>query len=352
MNSRLEACFNRAWYGGACAWLVAALWPSSLLFARLAALRRQAYALGWRRVERMPVPVVVVGNLTAGGAGKTPLTLALARMLADAGWRPGILSRGYGAAAQDPVQVPPDGEAARYGDEPLLLARRAGCPVWIGRRRADAGRGLLAAHPGVDVLLADDGLQHYALARDVEIAVIDARRGLGNGLSLPAGPLREPAARLARVDAVVIHGASADAGVPGLRAAQAGDAPRFAMHLEGAGLVNLTDERARMPVEALRGQRVRALAGIADPQRFFDLLRRLGLEPETRAFPDHHAFVADDLPPGLVLMTEKDAVKCAPLARRAGRDDCWYLAVDARLDAGLQALLLSKLEPRHGPQAA
>lgn len=345
--ARLQALLNRCWYGRAglaTLPLRLLLVPFSLLFRLLVALRRLAYRAGLLRVTRLPVPVIVVGNLTAGGAGKTPLTLALAAWLAEAGYRPGIVSRGYGGSARAPMPVRPDSDPRLVGDEPVLLARRAACPVWVGRRRAEAGRRLLAFHPEVDVLLTDDGLQHYGLARDLEIVVIDAWRGLGNGCLLPAGPLREPRARLRRATAVVFNGEPARAWRLPI--------PAFVMRLAGGRFRNLADEARTATAAELGGQPMHALAGIGNPQRFFEHLRALGLDVTPRAFADHHDYRVDDLPAGTVLMTEKDAVKCAPLARAAGRPDCWFLAVDAEVDAGLKDLILSRLDAKHGPQAA
>ncbi|MEW5786422.1 MAG: tetraacyldisaccharide 4'-kinase [Pseudomonadota bacterium] len=333
----------RCWYGDCPAgWRLAVLLllPFSLLFFMLAGLRRLAYRHGLRASQRLPVPVIVVGNLTAGGAGKTPLTLALVDLLRRSGWQPGVISRGHGADTRVPRPVLADSTADQVGDEPLLIARRSGAPVWVGRRRAQAGQALLAAHPEVNVLVADDGLQHLALARDVELVVVDGERGFGNGLPLPAGPLREPISRLASVSAVVVNGG------PGC----AGDypVPCFAMALVGHHFVNLVHPEWRVAAGHFRG-RVHALAGIGHPQRFFRRLAELGLDVDPHPFPDHHAYVAADLPPGTVLMTEKDAVKCAAFAR----DDCWFLAVDAEVEGGLKPLLDHLLKaPCHGPEAA
>lgn len=308
------------------------------------ALRALAYRLGWLRAERLPVPVLVVGNLTAGGAGKTPLTLALAAWLRDAGYRPGIVSRGHGGSSSSPMAVLADTDPVLAGDEPVLMARRAGCPVWVGRRRADAARRLLAAHPRVNVLLADDGLQHLALARDMEIVVVDGGRGLGNGWMLPAGPLREPPARLGRVTAVVVNGQE---GVP-----LPWSGPTYPMRLRGGRLRNLLDPDRELPAAALAETPVQALAGIGHPERFFGHLRGLGLRVVPHPFPDHHAYTAADLPPGRLVMTEKDAVKIAPLARARDLADAWVLAVDAEVAPGLKDLILSRLRDLHGPQTA
>ncbi|MDQ7988021.1 MAG: tetraacyldisaccharide 4'-kinase [Candidatus Dactylopiibacterium sp.] len=331
-----------AWWdargGLALAWL-----PVAALFGVLAALRRLAYRGGLLRSERLPVPVVVVGNLAAGGSGKTPVVIWLARALREAGHVPGILSRGYGGSARLPEAVRPDSDPDRCGDEPVLLARRTGCPLWIGRRRADAARALLAAHPEVNVLITDDGLQHYALARDAEIVVLNERI-LGNGWLMPAGPLREPLGRLRTATLLIANG---DLGAT-LRA-RLPARPCASMTLRAGHLWRLAVPAERCDAAAFAGRRVHALAGIADPDRFFASLRALGLTlASTRAFGDHHRFTPQDLrvPEGdVLLLTEKDAVKCAALAP----PDCWVLPVEAQLDA---AALKPVLERLHGSEAA
>lgn len=335
----LSETLPRLWYRRGLAFALLPLLPLSWLFAALSALRRAAYRTGLARRERLPVPVVVIGNITVGGAGKTPLTLWLVDALRARGRRPGIVSRGYGASADSPRLVRADDDPAVVGDEPLLLARRAGVPVAVCRDRASAGRALLAAHPDCDVLVADDGLQHYRLARDAEIAVFDAR-GAGNGFRLPAGPLREPLARLHDVDALVWNGppeaAVADA-AKGL--------PQFAMSLSGTKFVALGDPAQQCTADDLRGKTLHALAGIGDPSRFFVQLTRLGLGFEPHPFPDHHAYVAADLDfarDGVLLLTEKDAVKCAGLT--AG--EAWVLPVNAEVDSALATRILEKINGR------
>lgn len=316
--------------------------PLAWLYAAVTALRRLAYRRGWLVGRRLPVPVIVVGNLTVGGSGKTPLVIWLVETLRAADYRPGVISRGYGGSARAVRPVLPDSAAATVGDEPLLIARRCACPVWIGRRRAEAGRALLDRHPEVDVLVSDDGLQHYGLRRDVEIVVVDAARGFGNGRLLPLGPLREPLDRLAGVDAVVFNGAAS----AGLRAqvAAAGPAPVFAMQLAGRVFIGLDDPARQRDAAEFQGKPLSAIAGIGHPQRFFDHLASLGLQAGTRAFPDHHRYRAGDLPPGTVLMTEKDAVKCAAFAPA----DAWALRIDACPDEGLKTRILERLKARHG----
>jgi tetraacyldisaccharide 4'-kinase len=305
-----------------------ALWPASLLYRLLVALRRFAYRSGALGTVRLPVPVIVVGNLVAGGTGKTPLVLRLAAMLKSSGRRPGIVSRGYRGSAAAPLEVGAASPVDLVGDEPLLLARASGCPVWIGRDRAAAASGLLAAHPDCDVLILDDGLQHYRLARDIEIAVAD-ERGAGNGLLLPAGPLREPMSR--RVDAWVINAAAP--GMPG---------PAFRMDLRGDSFRRVAAPRDSVPAAAFARKKLHAAAGIGNPQRFFDQLARLGLATVNHAFEDHHAYAPGDLDFGdcdALLMTEKDAVKCEAFAR-----EHWYaLQVEAELAPAFFEFILAKL---------
>lgn len=332
------------------------LLPLHGLFVWLSDWRRRQYRQGKRSVTRLPVPVVVVGNITVGGAGKTPLTLWLAQALLARGYRPGIVSRGYGRQGQTAggtvaavAEVCPAGSARDYGDEPLLLARRSGCPVWVGTSRAAAAQALLAAHPDVNLLLCDDGLQHYALGRDAEIAVFDAR-GTGNGWRLPLGPLREPLARLAQVDALVFNGGLPDAAAMTAFVPASGGTclpPAFPMHLCPGAFYALDDPARTCSATALQatGQPLFALAGIGHPQRFFATLSSLGLDCECRAFPDHHAYTADDLAfaaTGILLVTEKDAVKC----RQHTRGPVWVLPVDAEVPPALLDTLLEKMSGR------
>jgi tetraacyldisaccharide 4'-kinase len=318
-------------------WLSTLLLPLSATFAAAAWARRAAFRAGLLRAQRVGAAVVVIGNITAGGTGKTPLAIALAEALRAAGFRPGIVSRGYRGRARL-VEVTPETDPALAGDEPVLMARRARCPVWVGPDRVAAARALLKRHPGCDVLLSDDGLQHYRLVRDVEIAVVDADRGFGNRLPLPAGPLREPVSRLARVDAIVLHG-DGDPALPAV--------PCFRMRLEGARFLRLTDPREQVDARYFAGTPAHAVAGIGNPARFFAHLHQLGMAFTGHAFADHHAFrpadfeaFADDP----VIMTEKDAIKCAAFARA----NWWVLPVSATLDPALAELITAKLYALHG----
>lgn len=324
----------RHWYRrGALAWL---LWPASLVFFLIVVARRLFFRLGIVKSTHPGVPVIVVGNLTVGGSGKTPLVLWIAQWLQANGWSPAIVSRGYAGTAASPRAATVVSEPEEVGDEPVLLARRSGCPVWVGPRRAEVIAALRAQHPEVDVVVLDDGLQHYALARDLEIAVVDSR-GLGNGFLLPAGPLREPRRRLRSVDAVVSHGAAL---------------PGFAMELEGEVAHRMTDARDRQTLAGWRGQKVHAVAGIGHPSRFFVHVGRRGPKVVPHAFPDHYRFRPEELDFGdaaPVLMTEKDAVKC----KRFARPQHWILPVRAVPDPAFDAWLQRRLgELGHRPKAA
>ena len=319
----------------------ALLTPLSALFGGIAALRRQAFKLGLSRQHDLPVPVVVVGNISVGGTGKTPLTIQLARRLCQLGYHPGIISRGYGGSATEPTVVYPDSNPDQVGDEPVLIARHTALPVVVCRDRAAAGHALLKAHPECNLLLCDDGLQHYPLARDVEIAVVDGARGFGNGLLLPAGPLREPQSRLQQVDAIVLNGF----GQPTLP-----QRPVFQMHLTGGECYRLSAPHETRPASDFIGHNVIAVAGIGHPERFFMQLRGVGLQPRCYAFPDHHQFTPEELAfPGcdFVLLTEKDAVKCAGF-----KDDrIWVFPVSAEIEPDLAQFVVEKLR-QHGSQTA
>lgn len=275
-NASLETTLTRAWLRRGA--LACALWPLSLLFRALSSLRALLFRAGVLKSTRLPVPVIVVGNIFIGGTGKTPLTIWLAEALRDAGFQPGIISRGHGGSDGAARAVGPDSSAREVGDEPLLIARRTGCPVVVGRDRGAAGRALLAAHPRVDVILTDDGLQHYALQRDIEIMLFDGR-GVGNGWLLPAGPLREVPSR--RRDFTVVNAPEL---TPALRAA-VGGAP-FRMRLDGAFAEPLLRPGQRVPLASLAGRRLVAACGIGNPQRFFTLLRGAGLDVAELPLPE------------------------------------------------------------------
>lgn len=356
----LQRLPERVWYQGH--WLGHWFTPLGWLYCGIARLRRWLYQHGWLASYSAPVPVIMVGNLSVGGTGKTPLVLWLAGYLAKRGNRPGIALRGYGRRPFDknaptavdavarggrgashsaavgriddvdternpqatelvleqPRQVPPDGEASQFGDEAVLLAQRAGCPVIVGRDRVAAAN-QLAEHCGCDLVITDDGLQHYRLRRQVEILVVDGERGFGNCRCLPAGPLREPVGRSRWVDLMIENGRidNHDA-MP----------DSYRMQLEPADAVSLVDPSLRRPLADFAGKAVTAVAGIGNPQRFFAMLRGFGLSVVPHPYPDHHRYDADDLrswPEGPILMTEKDAVKCRAFADSAH----WYVPVTA-----------------------
>ncbi|MFC5499768.1 tetraacyldisaccharide 4'-kinase [Caenimonas terrae] len=319
--------------------LACLLWPLSLLFRALVALRRRLYRSGRLKSARLPVPVVVVGNVVAGGAGKTPVLLALLEHLAARGLRAGVISRGYGRRSRACLEVGPASQPEQVGDEPLLIQRAAGVPVVVARRRIDAGKALLAAHPEVQVIVCDDGLQHLALQRDIELCVFDAR-GLGNGWLQPAGPLREPWPR--QVDFMLAPAEFA--------AAHQG----FSVERELAPVV-CNGRAERTDLSALRGKPLLAVAGIANPPAFFGMLRAQGLDLEcTFALPDHYDFSGAPLPldPAMIIVcTEKDAVK---LWR--SRPDAWAVPLVVRIDPAFwppfDRLLDAKLSSVHGSETA
>ena len=337
---RIEAALARLWWRESLAPLAWVLWPLSLVFRALAALRRVAYAVGLLRAQRLPVPVIVVGNLVAGGAGKTPTVIALVHVLRRAGYRPGVISRGHGRRGDDVAEVDAGSAAAGVGDEPLLIRRRTGVPVWVARQRIAAARALCAAHAEVDVLVADDGLQHLALARDVQVIVFD-ERGIGNGALLPAGPLRQKLPAYVPVNSQVLY-----------------NAPRPSTHWPGAlaqrklaGAVRLRDWWRGAPpqphlLDDLRGcEPLVAVAGMAAPQRFFDMLRDAGLRFTPMALGDHFAYDTLHLPwpPGTrdVVLTEKDAVKLDVAAD--GTTRIWVVALDFALPDDFSAAVLDNL---------
>jgi len=293
------------------------LLPLAALFCLLASVRRQLYRQGLMPSSKLAVPVVIVGNLTVGGTGKTPVVVWLARWLQCRGLRAGILTRGYGGQSKVwPLRVEPDTPVTQAGDEALLLRRRTGCPVYAGPDRVQAGRQLLAEQ-GCDILICDDGLQHYALQRDLELLVIDGERRFGNGLCLPAGPLRETRKRLNSVDLLITNGN-----------ALAGEHP---LRVSGDMALAVNGMRPHRSLASFAGQSVEAIAGIGNPERFFRLLESHGVRINRHSFPDHHPFRPADLEPfagTTVLMTEKDAVKCVAFAG----DDVWYVPAEAHFN--------------------
>lgn len=315
-----------SWYRRS--WITWFLLPVSWFFCLLVILRRTLYRWGVLQSRQLPVPVIVAGNISVGGTGKTPLVIALVELLRKQGWKPGVISRGYGGAATEwPQPVHADSDAQLIGDEPLLIAQRTAAPMMVGPNRVAAARELLAAQD-VNIIISDDGLQHYRMQRDVEIAVVDGARRLGNGQCLPAGPLREPRSRLKQVDFVVMNG---------------GGSEGVAMMLVPQPPCSVSDKHRTKSLDEFRGQRLHALAGIGNPQRFFQMLEAAGLDIIRHSFPDHHHYVAADIDFGdnaPVLMTEKDAVKCRSISD--GRH--WYIPVTAQLPDAFEQQLKNLLE--------
>ena len=326
--SKFEERLLSIWYGGRKPGLT--LRALSILYGAVMRMRRAAYRRGWLRVHRVGVPVIVVGNITVGGSGKTPLVIALVESLREQGWSPGVVSRGYGRRSRRQHDVRADTSPEEGGDEPVLIARRCGVPVVVDADRVAAARRVVQL--GGDIVVADDGLQHYRLHRDIEIEVVDGVRRHGNGWLMPAGPLRESARRAEACDLHVVNGGAAHAG-------------EWQSHLHGDTLKG-NDGRTQ-PLEALRGRRVHAVAGIGDPQRFFGYVRMQGIEAVEHAFADHHVYrpqdlqFKEDLP---IVMTEKDWVKCAAFAR----PDSWSLPVRAGLEDGFHVALSRLLPTRTG----
>jgi tetraacyldisaccharide 4'-kinase len=341
MRQRLE----RLWYEDSPG--TSLLAPLAWAYAAMSGVRRSAYRSGLLHPRTVARPVVVVGNLTVGGTGKTPLTIWLAQQLVAARLKVGIVSRGYGRCGAAARSVQADSDWRDVGDEPLILVRRSGCPTMVAADRVAAARTLIAR--GAEVILADDGLQHLRLRRDCAIVVIDGSRGFGNGRLLPAGPLREPPAALARADIVVINGDPTH----GSLAAGSLPAGALRMRLSAQPAVRLDGRGAPSELGTFRGRRVHAVAGIGNPQRFFRELTSHGIEVIAHPFPDHHPFTArelafaDELP---ILMTEKDAVKCTPFANAR----LWYVPVSAAFSEAdarvLRARVLERLLARaHAP---
>ena len=346
MRAVLERILLKAWQGrGALACL---LWPLSRLFGFLIGFRFGLFVMGYKKQTRLDVPVVVVGNIFIGGTGKTPLVIWLVQALRQAGWQPGVISRGYGAPANSIVLLEASSQAQQVGDEPLLIAERAGCPVAVGRDRVAAAQYLLAARPEVDIIITDDGLQHYALARDVEIILFD-QRGAGNGWLLPAGPLREPLQR--RRDFTVCNLPDGQAAIP----ASVGQTA-VRMVLQAGAAYQLADQNNSQPLSALAGKRLLAAAGIGNPQRFFTMLEGQGLSCQHLPLPDHHAYDAatfKDVQADCILITEKDAVKCRQIPALLADTRLWVVPVEAQLDAAFAASLMTMIsEKKHGRTSA
>ena len=332
LADRAQALLVRQWWRPQPSLLAQGLRPLCWLYAALAARQRRRSV-----VQSLPVPVLVVGNFVVGGAGKTPTVIAVVQALTAAGRRPGVVSRGHGRHGKAVREVTAATAAHEVGDEPLLIRRRAAVPVWVGRDRVAAARALCAAHPEVDVVVSDDGLQHRALPRQAALVVFD-ERGVGNGLMLPAGPLREPLPRRLPPGMQVLYTAGvASTPLPGMRALRrlAGAWP-LAAWLAGDG-------RAALPLAALRGRRLLAVAGLAAPEKFFSMLEQAGLGIDRVPLPDHHAYATLPWPAGTaeVVTTEKDAVKIDP--SQTGATQVWVVPLDLTLPSALVGELLSLL---------
>lgn len=311
------------------------LLPLSWLFAALSAIRRWLYQYRVLANHQLDVPVIVIGNISVGGTGKTPLVIWLAEQLKQAGYMPGIISRGFGGKHQG--EVTNDSQPQSVGDEPVLISQRTLCPVFVGSNRVLVGQELLKAYPACDVIISDDGLQHYRLARDVELAVVDGQRLFGNAYLLPAGPLRESIARLKTVDATVINGVA-------IELQQA-----FTMQMHVGQLTNVANKQMTASITDFQHKKILAVAGIGHPERFFQLLTTIGINCQTQAYPDHYVFQAIDfakVEADIVLMTEKDAVKCTEFSQGKLAEKLWYLPVDAVLVEGEQLMrcILDKID--------
>lgn len=318
------------------------LLPLSVLFGAVAMLRRCSYRFGLLDSGHPGVPVVVVGNLSAGGSGKTPFVIWLAQWLTAQGCRPGVVSRGYGREDAGLREVDADSTAAQVGDEPLLIHLKTGVPVVVAADRLAAARLLRERYPEVDIIIADDGLQHYRLRRDLELVLADGQAPFGNGWLLPAGPLREPRIRLMGANALVLterNGAAASPRAP---------VPVFRVRHAPAGFRRLADNAHAAQLPDPGGREVQAVTGIARPQAFFALLDRLGVPHRPRAFPDHHRFTASDIAgDAAVVMTEKDAVKCRSFAG----PDWWALELELVPDPALVEWLKARLDQPKAPPA-
>ncbi len=324
-QSRLVA----AWYRGS--WWLIFLRPVELVFRCIAAIRRAAFSWGLKSVWRSPAPVVIVGNICVGGTGKTPVVIALVEYLQAQGVKPGVVSRGYGATCRVfPYAVTDQSRAENCGDEPLLIYRRTACPCVVAPARVQAVQYLLDNFD-VDIVLSDDGLQHYALGRELEIVVMDGRRGMGNGWCLPAGPLREPPGRLRTVDHIVYRG---------------NNDPSTGVHYRCECLVNILTGLEVVPSPTQLGRNVHALAGIGQPVQFFETLERLGFSINRHVFVDHYKYSPDDfldMAGEPIIMTEKDAVKC----RGFVSNDAWYLKISAQLPEAVKQSVLGLVKPEH-----
>nr|WP_315482139.1 tetraacyldisaccharide 4'-kinase [uncultured Undibacterium sp.] len=344
MRAVLESFFVKAWSRRGI--VAVMLWPVAKVFGFLLDCRFKLRTLGYHQQSSLSVPVIIVGNIYIGGTGKTPMVIWLVEALRQAGWHPGVISRGYGAHVEQIQEVLADSLATMVGDEPLLIVQRTGCPMMVGRHRVASAQQLLKKYPNVDVIISDDGLQHYALGRDVEIVMFD-QRGIGNGWLLPAGPLREPAARSR--DFTILNASNSTA-VSGI-----GD-DVFKMHLQAGDLIQLRQPEIHQPLSAFQGKKILAAAGIGNPQRFFTMLSAQGIDFKAMPLADHYAFTPEifhNEEAEIILITEKDAVKCRQIAGLRDDPRIWLVPVAAELEAEFKHQLLKLIsEKKYGCTSA
>jgi tetraacyldisaccharide 4'-kinase len=326
----MKKWLSESWYKPhAIRWLLS---PLSGLYRLVSFIRKQAYFLGLFKQHHFPVPVIIVGNLSVGGTGKTPFVIYLVQQLQQQGFKPGVISRGYGGHSDNyPVSVSNNSDPDIVGDEPVVIARQSNCPVVVSPTRVEAAHYLLEQYD-CDLIISDDGLQHYALARDLEIVLVDAQRQFGNQYCLPAGPLREPLSRLQDVDFIVYNGNANDTA--------------FNMTLSASNAVNVSDLNVIKNITDFQGQELHAVAGIGNPKRFFNQLTQLDIYVIPHEFDDHHAFVKQDLEFNdnkTILMTEKDAVKCQHFAK----NNMWFIPVETTVSGNLDQLIIQKLTGSH-----
>ncbi len=331
MKKNISRWFQDAWYDEM--YISSAFMPISMIYDDIVRFRSFLYRIGLFRKHKLPVPVIIVGNITVGGTGKTPLVLYLVRLLREEGYKPGIISRGYGGDSEKwPLLVDRQTKAELVGDEAVLMANRSDCPIAVGPKRYESAK-LLLENSDCNIIISDDGLQHYALARDIEIAVIDGKRRFGNGYMLPCGPLREPISRLQKVDLIIVNGADEEY-----------EENEFSMGVDGDVAINLITKEEKL-LSDFSDSGYHALAGIGNPKRFFDLLEKKGLTAEAHAFPDHHLFSRDDISfedGHTVFMTEKDAVKCYDFAT----EKHWYVPITAQPQQQFVDKLLTLLKEK------
>ena len=329
MGQKTNNFFDSMWYGQRAIALV--FTPLAAVFSLIVKLRVYLYKKGYLKSTNLAVPVIIVGNITVGGTGKTPMVIYLAELLKAAGYSPGIISRGYGGIASSwPQQVRADSDARVVGDEAKILAARTACPVAVGPKRVDSAQALIK-HYDCDIIISDDGLQHYALQRDIEIVLVDGERRQGNGYLLPAGPLREPVERLDAVDFIVCNGLA--------------NKGEFPLVVEGDVAIRVNDESIQQKMSDFNQAPCHALAGLGNPARFFSHLKKFNIAFDSHTFPDHYKYTQQDISfddEKQVLMTEKDAVKCTAIAT----DKHWYVPIKAKLPEKFSLSLLALIKEK------